>query len=263
MAQVLRSARRVAALMGAATGALGEYALACASRGRPGPKQAARWLHRWCRWTLPQLGVRLSHAGAIPTSGMLVANHLSYLDILAIAALQPAVFVAKREVRHWPVFGWLAILAGTIFVDRSRAADIPRVNAEIAQRLSEGLMVVVFAESTSSDGASILPFRSPLLQPAIEGAKVLTAARISYTVDGEAGRDACYWGEMVLLPHLLRLLSRRKIQAHLSFGHPRRFADRRYAAIALREQVSQLPQIGSTPTQDATMAAAASFSLAS
>lgn len=96
--------------------------------------------------------------------GLLVSNHLSYVDVLVIGAITPAIFVSKNEARHWPVFGALARLAGTIFVRRDKRTDVARLAAEIKNALDAGVLVVLFPEGTSSAGARVLPFKSALLQ---------------------------------------------------------------------------------------------------
>lgn len=83
----------------------------------------AAWLHRWCRVALYLLGARVDCRGTIPRSGLLVSNHLSYLDIIVYSSIQPCLFVAKSEVERWPLFGWLARAAGSIFVNRNRRSD--------------------------------------------------------------------------------------------------------------------------------------------
>jgi 1-acyl-sn-glycerol-3-phosphate acyltransferase len=98
---------------------------------------------------------------------LLVANHLSYLDIVLLSSLTPCVFVAKNEVKDWPVFGWFARLAGTVFVDRNDRRDAARANELIRSALREGALVVLFPEGTSSNGSTVLPFKSSLLQAAI------------------------------------------------------------------------------------------------
>ena len=110
------------------------------------------------------LGVRIRIVGNPPRRGpvLLVANHVSWLDICVLTALAPVVFVAKREVATWPLFGLLAKLQRSVFIDRTRRAATRDTNAEIAARLAEGDPVVLFAEGTSSDGNRVLPFRSSL-----------------------------------------------------------------------------------------------------
>lgn len=186
-------------------------------REQPEAVARARWLQAGCRRILRVLGVHLRVHGAVPTTGVLVCNHLSYLDILAIGALAPAVFVAKREVRRWPILGWFARRAGTVFVHRERRADVIRANAEVEAALECGTLVVIFPEGTSSDGASVLPFKSSLLEPAARRRRPLSAGFVRYTLDdGEAGEEVCYWRDMTLLPHLLRLLGKRAVNAQLS-----------------------------------------------
>ncbi len=126
------------------------------------------WLHRWCRFACRVLGIRVTTLGAMPRSGLLVCNHLSYLDIIVLSSIRPCIFVAKRDVAGWPLFGWLAHAAGTIFVDRQRplatAFAVNRIHAAIAT----GLPVVLFPEGTSSDGSTVLPFKSSLLESAVQ-----------------------------------------------------------------------------------------------
>ena len=98
-------------------------------RGGRLPLVRANWLQQSCRRALRVFHLEIEARGPIPTSGLLVCNHLSYLDILVLGALSPTVFVAKREVKLWPVFGWFAALAGTIFVDRERRTQTGRVAA--------------------------------------------------------------------------------------------------------------------------------------
>src|SRR6266540_4516663 len=98
----------------------------------------ACWLQHACRRVLRVFNVSLRTSGPIPARGLLVSNHLGYLDILVLGAITPAVFVAKHEVRSWPAFGWFARLAGTVFVRRERRTDAARATAEIKQALNNG-----------------------------------------------------------------------------------------------------------------------------
>src|SRR5580692_10031015 len=92
--------------------------------------ERAAWLSRSSRRHLKIFGYSASVSGDIPKSGLLFSNHLSYLDVLAISAVAPAVFVSKAEVRRWPLFGWLAAIAGTVFVERARRLQVGEVNRE-------------------------------------------------------------------------------------------------------------------------------------
>ena len=214
----------------------------------PKSKRMARaeWLHRASRRHLKIFDCTTMASGPVPQKGLLVTNHLSYLDILVISAITPAVFVAKSEVRGWPVFGWLAKIAGTVFVERNRRTHVGLVNREIEAALAEGMLVVVFPEGTSSNGEQVLPFRSPLLEPGIAGAPPLAVGYLHYELDdGDARNDVCYWGDHLFFSHLLRLLGRRRIRASVRFGtFERTTDDRKELAAQLREAVLKLKSEG-------------------
>jgi 1-acyl-sn-glycerol-3-phosphate acyltransferase len=182
----------------------------------------ALWLQTACRRALRVLNVELQAAGPIPARGLLVSNHLSYLDILVLSALTPSVFVAKREVRTWPVFGWFARLSGTLFADRQRHMQVGPLNRELRNALEVGVLMVLFPEGTSSDGRTVLPFKSALLEPATNSGHALSASLIEYHLDdGDIGQELCYWNDMTFLPHLINLLSKRWIKASVRFSEVR------------------------------------------
>ena len=165
-----------------------------------------------CRRLLPVFGIRCKISGDLPRGGLLVSNHLSYLDILVFGALCPSVFVAKREVKSWPVFGWLAILAGTVFLDRNRRSAVAQANAEITDALKAEQIVMLFPEGTSSDGSTVLPFKSSLLESAINLEQPITPACIHYSLsDGDPAEEVCYWKDMTFVPHLINLLTKSSI----------------------------------------------------
>ena len=176
-----------------------------------------------------------------PGNALLVANHLSYLDVLVLSAITPCIFVAKQEVASWPVFGRMARLSGTIFVDRSRRNDVHSVAARISEVVQLGTVVVIFPEGGSSNGRTVLPFHSSLLEPAVELQLPLTPAHLSYSLrDGDPETDVAYWGDMTLAPHLVKLLSRHGIRPVVRFGEPQKFADRKQAALEMRAEVLRL-----------------------
>ena len=114
--------------------------------------------------------------------------------------------------------GWLARRAGTIFIERAKRGDVARVNEEAERLLESGVLLVVFPEGTSSDGREVLPFKSSLLEPIVGRRHPLSVAHISYEVeDGDAGEDVCYWGDMTFGPHLLKLLTKRRVCASVTF----------------------------------------------
>ena len=206
----------------------------------------AAWLSRSSRRHLKIFSYSANVAGEIPKAGLLVSNHLSYLDILAISATAPAVFVSKADVRRWPLFGWLAALGGTVFVERERRTHVGEVNREIETALAAGALVVVFPEGTSSDGTEVLPFRASLLEPALRGGHEISVGWIHYALDdGDAGNEVCYWGDHTFFPHLLNLMGKRRIRATLRFGKfHRTTGDRKELAQQLRTAVLQLKANG-------------------
>ena len=153
-----------------------------------------------------------------------------------------ALFVAKGEVRHWPVFGWFTRRAGTIFVHRSKPSRAAQSADEIAIALRNGALVVLFPEGTSSGGETVLPFKSSLLEPATRDAHALTAGLIAYELtDGEVSEEVCYWKDMTLVPHLINLCSKRAVQASVHFNHLREGnADRKQLARQLHAEVLRM-----------------------
>lgn len=180
--------------------------------------------------------------GPVPEAPfLLVTNHLGYLDITVLASRLPVRFVAKKEVRGWPLLGPICRGFGTIFIDRSDRRDIPRVLAEIEVALERGEGVILFPEGTSTSGDEVLSFRSPLLAlPARKGFPVHAAALRYRTREGEpSARDAvCWWGETALFPHLLGLFRLSRVEAFLDFApEPIVDEDRKRLAERLREAV--------------------------
>lgn len=131
---------------------------------------------RWSRRLLDVLGIRLeAEAIQLSPGTLLVANHISWLDVLALNALMPAghgaMFIAKAELRNWPLIGWLLERNGTLFLRRGFSRQLIEVNSRIAAYLTEGKIVAVFPEGTTSAGAGVLPFRPALFEPAVRGAR--------------------------------------------------------------------------------------------
>jgi 1-acyl-sn-glycerol-3-phosphate acyltransferase len=207
------------------------------------------WMRRTARGALKVLKVDVSFEGRPPRHGLLVSNHLSYLDVVVLASIVPAIFVAKKEVRSWPVFGWFARCAGTIFVDRQSRYDVGRVTREMHETLDLGAVVVLFPEGTSSAGTSVLPFRSSLLEPLRSPKHLAGVAAIDYQLpDGCVQEEVCYWGDHNFGAHLLNLLTKKKVQAKVRFGLPHcpLAMSRKQLASDLRESVVRLRNGGPT-----------------
>ncbi len=219
-----------------------EYFLFVGRRSKKNNAARMAWLKRSARGILGAMDIKVSIEGRPPTAGLLVCNHLGYLDILVLASVVPAVFVSKQEVARWPVLGWLARCAGTIFINRESRPDVARVNTKIGQMLESGV-VVLFPEGTSSDGRAVLPFRSSLLAPVLGHTHPVVIAALDYQLTGgSVEQEVCYWGDMVLGSHLLNLLSKEGVHAMVRFGEPdsRTFTDRKQMAMALHKCVFRL-----------------------
>lgn len=190
---------------------------------------------------LRRLGITAEICGPRPTRGLIVSNHLSYLDILAFAAAVPCVFVAKREVSRWPGIGWLARSAGTIFVDRQNRATTEAAASQMAEILRSGVPVLLFPEGTSTDGSVLLRFHPSLLEPAIQAGAPLTPAAIAWRLNGGEERDLCYYGDIHFMPHLFATLGRSGVSCSVEFyPESQVYQERKAAALELRERVAAL-----------------------
>jgi 1-acyl-sn-glycerol-3-phosphate acyltransferase len=239
----IRVGARVIWLAGEMTLAAIRFVPCVLFRSRSSPLEArAIWLQNSCRRVLRIFNVEIQVTGPIPTKGLLVSNHLSYLDVLVLSAVTPAIFVAKREVKNWPVFGWFARLAGTLFVNRGCRAQVGQLSGELQTVLDQGALVVLFPEGTSSDGRTVLPFKSALLEPATNPSYALSASSINYHLEhGDVGEEVCYWKNMTFVPHLLNLMSKRFIKARARFSALQTYnTDRKEAARQLHDEVSKL-----------------------
>jgi 1-acyl-sn-glycerol-3-phosphate acyltransferase len=188
------------------------------------------------RFVCRLLGIRVRVTGA-PMDGrplLIVANHSSWLDISIITAQAPVVFVAKSEIANWPLFGLLAKLQRTVFVERDRRAKTGEVNAAIAQRLAEGDPVLLFGEGTTGDGNRVAPFRTALIGAARDaiaaagGNKQIWIQPLSVAYVGQQGiplgrhlrpRVACY-GKMKLFPHIGAIARTGAVDVAVTWGEP-------------------------------------------
>lgn len=203
---------------------------------RLGPRHGWRLPLLFHRLVCRCLGVRRRVRGTPPPEGeggLIVANHVSWLDISVIGAERPLSFVAKSEVAGWPVIGFLAKVQRTLFIDRTRRAATADMTAEMGERLADGQSVVLFAEGTTGDGTRILPLRSSLLGAVHQalgrnGDDDITVYPLTITYTGFHGmaggrleRSALAWyGDTELAPHLKAMLDAGAIDAELAWGAP-------------------------------------------
>jgi 1-acyl-sn-glycerol-3-phosphate acyltransferase len=205
--------------------------------------QRAEWMHFCGRIVLAAIGIRYRVEGQLPAGAtLIVANHLSYLDIAICSAAVPSAFVAKHEIAAWSGFGRLARLGGTIFVDRISRISAWQVADRMGHRLAETVPVLLFPEGTSTDGSEVIRFHPTLFEPAIEGELMVTPAAIFYEPH-EAGtheRDLCWYGDESFFPHLLCVLGIRGFTAVVRFGVPEIYPDRRTAAWRTHDAVERM-----------------------
>jgi lyso-ornithine lipid O-acyltransferase len=208
-------------------------------------ERRAAWLQSACRRVMAAMGihcsVNLRSQGEIPTGGLAVSNHLSYIDILIYGAVMPCFFISKAEVRRWPYFGWAARTGGALFLDRTSRSSANAVAGEMARRFKLAVPVLLFPEGTSTDGAQVLRFHPRLFEPAIAAGAPITATAIRYaTFDGAAERELCWYGDASFLPHLGKVLGTRGFAAEVQFGPARIYATRRAAAEATHDEVAAM-----------------------
>ena len=188
------------------------------------PSRRALRIRRWSARLLRILAVHLTVEGVPPRAGapaMMVANHVSWLDIFAINAVRPARFVAKSEVRGWPVIGWLCARVGALFIERVRRHHVAQINTCVATALAAGDTFAVFPEGTTTAGDVMLPFHASLLEPALACGTMLHPVAIRYTRgDGSLCREADYAGDKSLLDSLLAMITQPRIEVVLVFLTP-------------------------------------------
>jgi 1-acyl-sn-glycerol-3-phosphate acyltransferase len=219
---------------------------------RPATRPArADWLNRFCARAIKGLGVEITVVGNFPGKGAVIANHLSYLDIVVFAALRPCVFVSKLEIKDWPVVGWMTTMAGTVYVERGHGGSAVRAKGRMQSAMEAGLPVVFFPEGTTSNGEQILKFHSGLLGQMLDVGAPVTAAYLRYSLgDGNGAGvrvkdDVCYWGDTSMWPHVFRLLGLKNIRTEVWFAdEPIAFASeelqRKKAAVVARAAVREL-----------------------
>ena len=202
----------------------------------------------WSMALLNRLGIRLKVIGQAGQQGplLLVANHISWLDITALHAARYCRFVSKADIKGWPVIGALAAGVGTLFIQRESRRDAMRIVHHMAQSLREGDVLGVFPEGTTSDGVKLLPFHANLLQAAIAADAPVQPVALQFVSSrtGEMSQAPCYVGSDTLLDSVWRTLRAPGITVQVVFGAIERHQgrDRRAWAGDLRQGIEQLRQ---------------------
>ena len=210
--------------------------------------QKDRHIQQWSKQLLKIFHIQLRVVGAnklVSTPYLLASNHISWLDIHVINAFKPVRFVAKSEVRAWPVFGWMAVQLGTVFIRRDSARHARQVVDQMAAVL-KAESVCIFPEGTSTAGESVLPFKPNLFESAILAKVPVTPVAIAYRSRSTGLRsDApAFIGKMGLLESMSNVISNRDIEAHLSLLEPYLISnaanlDRKELAVYCQESIAK------------------------
>lgn len=176
----------------------------------------------WARALLRICGIRISRRGATPMAGagLWVANHVSWLDIYVLNNFRQTVFIAKSELRRWPVLGWLIAGAGTVFIDRSQRHAVRQAAKVMQTRFARGEVLGLFPEGTTSSGQELLPFHASLLEPAVKSGVPVQAVALVFTHHGRRSDLAAYVGDETLLANLWRVLGATGLAIEAVFLEP-------------------------------------------
>ena len=190
-----------------------------------GKDKEGAWKKEWLRWgsawALRILHVKVESRGLIPKEGLLVSNHQGYLDILCLNVLCPSTFVAKAEIKSWPLFGLFSEWSGTIFLDRKHRTALRGPLDRVVELLRNGERVTIFPEGTDSDGTGVLPFHSSFFEAAIQAQCPVVPLAIRYSAPGVSQNvEVIYWKDRRFIFHVIRLLGVKEVLARVTFGQP-------------------------------------------
>lgn len=182
-------------------------------------QQRAEWLHRFSLRVVRSMGIGMRIEGKFPERGVVVSNHMGYLDIMVFAAQHRCVFVAKSDLADVPLIGWMTTMSGTVYVEPGRGGSAIRAKTGLVEAADAGLAVVIFPEGTTSDGSAVLDFRTGALAMMLEAGQQVTAAYISYRLTEDngpgvtVGNNVAFWGDDArLFHHIFGLLALRGIE---------------------------------------------------
>jgi 1-acyl-sn-glycerol-3-phosphate acyltransferase len=222
-------------------------------RLRIGNSMARR--QRWSRWFMARLTnalpFRVTVSGELPGQPMLwVSNHVSWTDIPLLGMLAPLSFLSKAEVRTWPVAGWLALKAGTLFIRRG-SGDSRLIQRQMSNHLQKNNALMIFPEGTTTDGRSLRTFHGRLLSSAIDTDVPLQPVAIHYSRDGKPDPIAPFIGDDDLLSHLRRLFANEQGDVHIQLLKPIVSTGQERAALAYQaQQAVQKALFGELPQPD-------------
>lgn len=185
-------------------------------------RKISRIVRAWNRGAAWIVGLQVTVRGKLPSvsGGLVVSNHLGYIDILTHGSVLPLRYTPKSDIAKWPVLGWYIGLSRPIWIDRESKQSSQKSLRDFAKTMKQGMYLIVYPEGTSTDGKSgILPFKSTPFEAAITGDAPIIPVLTRY-IEAPGEPTVAWYGDMTLLPHIWRTLRRRTIKAELRFLEP-------------------------------------------
>lgn len=194
------------------------------------PQQRNRAISRWSASLLDLLNIRVVAEGVVPqqvlSNTMFIANHISWVDIHALNSIHTSRFIAKSEIRQWPVFGFFATSVNTLFIDREKRHEAGKIVDTTRKALQAGDCICFFPEGTTTDGTEVKPFKGSLLQAAIEAKSEVRPFSIHYPdAENRVNTEMSYWGEMSLIESMHNVIRQKQATVVLRFADPINAAD--------------------------------------
>ncbi|WP_034299607.1 1-acyl-sn-glycerol-3-phosphate acyltransferase [Herbaspirillum sp. RV1423] len=210
-----------------------------------GPTGREGHIRRWSRRLLGICGIQVvirQLAGTpAPPRALIIANHISWLDIFVVNSMQPCRFVAKSDIRSWPFIGWLCAKTGTIFISRGKASDVRRIFKGLVDSIEAGDRVAFFPEGTTAAQGNLLPFHANLFEAAIDAKVPVQPYALRYLdAQGQYHPAADFIGETTIIESILAILKARSMTAELMQlqAIPSTGAHRRELAVAARKVIA-------------------------
>ncbi len=207
-----------------------------------------RWSERLLKLMRVETRIEGMPAEGLPGNVLIVANHISWLDIFVLNTIEPARFIAKSELRRWPLVGYLIAGCGTLFLERGSRRDAHRINEQARDVLAAGDTIAIFPEGTTTDGTTLLPFYGSLLQPVVDAGGAVQPIALRYcSPDGMYSEAPAYVGETSFMASFWRVLGEREliVEITLPLALPARDRHRRElsreAEFAIREALGLAP----------------------
>jgi 1-acyl-sn-glycerol-3-phosphate acyltransferase len=201
-----------------------------------------RWILRWMVTVRGYLGLKVTISGQpAPAPTLYVANHISWHDIVVIQSLVPTGFIAKHEIRGWPLFGWLAHHGNTLFIRRGKRESAQQIADALSARLQGQQSILIFPEGTTTPGDTVKPFRTRLFEPAIELGLPIQPVAIHYSSDDKHVTELSFINDETFITHGWRLLGEKTISAVIHFCEPiqTRGLDRRTVGLLAHAEVKK------------------------